>query len=129
MVLSIRPSAAPLARALRASGQLWFSTLAAARSIASRCELEQIRYLLSKPLIRLEQHNLVLPSPGFTKFLFLRGLLDLLPLRGDAGLEHGEECFLLFPRRGLQGFELFDDPRKHGADAEISIHRIDSGRE
>ena len=53
--LSIRASAAPQAPALRASAQPWCSILAAARSIASRSEPEQTRYLLSRSFIHFEQ--------------------------------------------------------------------------
>src|SRR5882757_726860 len=51
MELSIRVSATPPAHASRASVQPWCSILAAARSIESRSELEQTRYLLSRSFI------------------------------------------------------------------------------
>jgi hypothetical protein len=51
MGLSIRASATPPAHALLASGQLWCSTPAAARSVASRWELGQTRYHLSRSFI------------------------------------------------------------------------------
>ena len=55
MGLSIRASATPPAPALRASGQLWCSTLAAVRSTASRWDLGHTRYLLSRSFIHFEQ--------------------------------------------------------------------------
>ena len=48
MGLSIRAFATPSAPALRASGQLWCSTLAAVRSTASRWDLGHRRYLLRR---------------------------------------------------------------------------------
>src|ERR1700733_9344038 len=54
MGLSIPASATLPAPALPASGQPWCSTLAAARSIASRCELVQTPYLLSRSFIHFE---------------------------------------------------------------------------
>ena len=55
MGLSIRAFATPPARALRASGQLWCSTLAAVRSTASRWDLGHRRYRLKRSLIQFEQ--------------------------------------------------------------------------
>jgi hypothetical protein len=55
MGLSIRASATPLAPALRASGQLWCSILAASRSTALRWDLRHRKYFFRRSFIQFEQ--------------------------------------------------------------------------